>query len=48
MKKCCSRFLSIVILYLAKMYHANYCGSISKTSLIRSRVALRELDREKM
>ena len=26
--------LSIPILYLAKMHHANYCSSISKTSLI--------------
>ena len=33
-EKCCSRSLSILILYLAKMHHANYCGSISKTSLI--------------
>ena len=28
-EKCCSRSLSILILYLAKMHHANYCGSIS-------------------
>ena len=33
-EKCCSRSLLILILYLAKMHHANYCGSISKTSLI--------------
>ena len=28
-KKRCSRSLSIPILYLAKMHHANYCSSIS-------------------
>ena len=33
-EKCCSRSLLILILYLPKMHHANYCGSISKTSLI--------------
>ena len=34
MKKCCSRSLSIPILYLAKLHHANYCALISKISLI--------------
>ena len=34
MKKCCSRFLLIPIFYLEKMHPVNYCGSISKTSLI--------------
>ena len=34
MKKCFSRSLSIPILYLAKLHHANYCASISKISLI--------------
>ena len=32
-EKFCSRSLSIPILYLEKNHHANYCGSISKTSL---------------
>ena len=34
MKQCCSRSVSIPILYLAKLHHANYCASISKISLI--------------
>ena len=29
-EKCCSRSLSILILYLAKMHHANYWGLIKK------------------
>ena len=33
-EKCCSRSLSIPILYLEKFHHAKYCSSISKTSLI--------------
>ena len=32
MKKCC-RPLSIPILYLAKMHHANHCAQFKKTSL---------------
>ena len=34
MKKCCSLSLLFMILYLAKMHHANYYTSISKISLI--------------
>ena len=33
-EKCCSRSLSIPIFIWQKKHHTNYCGSISKTSLI--------------
>ena len=52
MKKCCSRSLSIPILYLSKMHHADFCNfdfSFKLSAITRfcsSRVALRELDRE--
>ena len=58
MKKCCSRYLSIPILYLTKMqlnfknksYFLNYNFSFELSAITRfcsSRVAWRELDRER-